>query len=67
MRTTLSVFSRPPGDPKESEASRIPEAPRHFEESQWGPEKRASEERDGVRGNIKQKESDRTNSMGVWD
>lgn len=28
-------------------ASWIPEAPRHFEESQWGPEKRASEERDG--------------------
>lgn len=25
-------------------ASWIPEAPRHFEESQWGPEKRASEE-----------------------
>lgn len=29
-------------------ASWIPEAPRHFEESQWGPEKRASEERDDV-------------------
>lgn len=28
-------------------ASWIPEAPRHFEESQWGPEMRASEERDG--------------------
>ncbi|KAF3857213.1 hypothetical protein F7725_009072 [Dissostichus mawsoni] len=26
-------------------ASWTPEAPRHFEESQWGPEKRASEER----------------------
>ena len=29
-------------------ASWIPEAPRHFEESQWGPENRASEERDGL-------------------
>lgn len=27
-------------------ASWIPEAPRHFEESQWGPEMWASEERD---------------------
>lgn len=29
-------------------ANWIPEAPRHFEESQWGPENRASEERDGL-------------------
>lgn len=29
-------------------ASWIPEAPRHFEKSQWGPEKWASEERDSV-------------------
>lgn len=31
-------------------ASWIPEAPRHFEESQWGPEKRASEEEEEERG-----------------
>lgn len=28
-------------------ASWIPEAPRHFEESQWDPEMRASEEKEG--------------------